>query len=60
MAKYKKKGLKVDAVRLTGPRIVATPIGVLKGRVGDWLITLPGGKHTIVPQEDFGAEYDPE
>lgn len=58
MAKYRKKPIVVDAVRLTRPMTVHTLEGDMRGNPGDWLITGVEGEQYICKDSVFRKTYD--
>lgn len=57
MAKFRKKPVVVDAVRLTERIEVETLEGIMVGNPGDWLITGVSGEKYPIKDEIFRATY---
>ena len=56
--KYRKKPVIIEAVRLTVPMSVETLEGVMKGNVGDWLITGVKGEKYFCKDDIFKMTYE--
>ncbi len=59
MAKFRKKPVTIDAIRITRPMTVETLEGVMKGEPGDWLITGVKGEQYFCKDEIFRKTYEP-
>ncbi len=59
MARYRKKPVVVDAVRLTRRVTIHTLEGEMVGEPGDWLITGVKGEQYPCKDEVFRATYEP-
>jgi hypothetical protein len=59
MAKYRKKPVVIDAVRITRQITIETLEGIMLGNVGDWLITGVNGKQYPCKDDVFQKTYDP-
>lgn len=59
MAKYKKKRVIVDAVKITRPITIETSKGTMKGNPGDYLITDKNGEQYPYDAETFHATFEP-
>ncbi|MDQ0255699.1 hypothetical protein J2S74_003081 [Evansella vedderi] len=59
MAKYKRKRIVVDAVRITRPITIETSKGTMKGNPGDFLITDKNGEQYPCESELFYEMYEP-
>ncbi len=58
MAKYRKKPLIIDAVKLLQPTLVETLEGTMKGNKGDYLITGIRGEQYICKEDILLESYD--
>ena len=58
MPRYRKKPVTIEAIQLTRPMTVETLEGVMKGNVGDWLITGIKGEQYFCKDDIFRATYD--
>jgi hypothetical protein len=58
MAKYRKRPVVIDAVKLTRAVDIHTLEGVMRGEVGDWLITGVKGEQYACKDDIFQATYD--
>lgn len=56
--KYRKKPVIIEAVQLTVPASVETLEGVMKGNVGDWLITGIKGEKYFCKDDIFKMTYE--
>ena len=56
--KYRKKPVVIEAVRLTIPASVETLEGVMKGNVGDWMITGVKGEKYFCKNDIFHMTYE--
>lgn len=59
MAKFRKKPVVIDAIRISRPMTVETLEGVMKGEPGDWLITGVNGEQYFCKDEIFRKTYEP-
>jgi hypothetical protein len=59
MAKFRKKPVVVDAVRLTERTEIKTLEGTMIGNPGDWLITGVAGEKYPCKDDIFRATYEP-
>lgn len=59
MAKFRKKPVVVDAVRLTERTEIKTLEGTMIGNPGDWLITGVAGEKYPCKEDIFRATYEP-
>jgi hypothetical protein len=59
MAKYRKKPVIIDAVRITRQITIETLEGIMLGNVGDWLITGVNGEQYPCKDDVFQKTYDP-
>jgi len=59
MAKYRKKSIVIDAVRITRKLAIETLEGIMLGDVGDWLITGVNGEQYPCKDDVFQKTYDP-
>lgn len=60
MAKYRKKPIVIDAVRIEEQTEIHTPEGVMIGEPGDWLITGIAGEKYPCKNDVFVATYTSE
>ncbi|SEM52370.1 hypothetical protein SAMN05192533_103237 [Mesobacillus persicus] len=58
MAKYRKKPVIVEAVKLTRSITIETSNGTMKGLPGDYLITDADGEQYPCDRNQFEAEYE--
>ena len=58
MAKYRKKPIIVEAVKLTRSITIETSNGTMKGLPGDYLITDNNGEQYPCDRDQFEAEYE--
>lgn len=58
MAKYRKKPIIVEAVKLTRSITIETSTGTMKGLPGDYLITDKNGEQYPCDRDQFEAEYE--
>lgn len=58
MAKYRRKPLVIDAVKITTSIKVNTEDGIVEGNKGDYLITEPNGKQYPCNAEQFEKTYE--
>lgn len=58
MAKYRKKPVVIDAIRITRPMTVKTLEGVMQGSPGDWLITGVKGEQYFCKDDIFRITYE--
>lgn len=58
MAKYRKKPVIVEAVKLTRSISIETSNGTMKGLPGDYLITDEDGEQYPCDRNQFEAEYE--
>lgn len=59
MAKFRKKPVVIDAVRLEKQVVIETLEGTLVGQPGDWLITGVAGEQYPCKHQIFVATYEP-
>ena len=59
MAKYRKRPVVIEAVKLTRQIEIKTLEGVMVGNVGDWLITGVKGEQYPCKPDIFKATYEP-
>ena len=59
MAKYRKRPVVIDAVRLTRRVTIHTLEGDMVGEPGDWLITGVEGEQYPCKDDVFQATYEP-
>ena len=59
MARFRKKPVIVDAVRIKHKAIIEGPIGYRAGKPGDWLITGVADQRYFCDDDLFRATYDP-
>lgn len=59
MAKYRKRPVVIDAVRLTRRVTIHTLEGDMVGEPGDWLITGVKGERYPCKDDVFQATYEP-
>lgn len=59
MAKFRKKPVEVEAVRLTERTEIETLEGTMVGNPGDWLITGVAGEKYPCKDEIFQKTYEP-
>ena len=59
MAKYRRKPIVVDAVKLTKSITVDSEEGTAVGNPGDYLVTEPNGKQYPISAKDFEKMYAP-
>jgi hypothetical protein len=59
MARFRKKPVEVDAVRLTSPMTVETLEGTMRAEAGSWLITGVVGEQYFCRDDVFRATYEP-
>jgi len=58
MAKFRKKPVVIDAIRITRPMTVETLEGVMRGEPGDWFITGVKGEQYFCKDEIFRKTYE--
>ncbi len=56
--KYRKKPVVIEAAQLTVPASVETLEGVMKGNIGDWLITGVKGEKYFCKDDIFKMTYE--
>lgn len=59
MAKFRKKPVVIDAVRIEREIQIITLEGTMTGEVGDWLITGVNGEQYPCKDDVFQKTYDP-
>jgi hypothetical protein len=59
MAKYRKKPVIIDAVRITRQIAIETLEGIMLGNAGDWLITGVNGEQYPCKDDVFQKTYEP-
>ena len=59
MAKFRKKPVVIDAVRITCEMTVKTLEGTMTGNPGDWLITGVKGEQYFCKDDIFRQTYEP-
>ncbi|HUV93925.1 MAG TPA: hypothetical protein VMX14_03740 [Anaerolineae bacterium] len=59
MARFRKKPVIIDAVRIKQKVTIKTREGTLKGYPGDWLITGLAGERYPCGDDIFRASYEP-
>ncbi|MGO4888173.1 hypothetical protein ACJ2A9_10470 [Anaerobacillus sp. MEB173] len=59
MAKYKRKPVVIEAVKITRPITIETADGTKKGQPGDYLITDQNGEQYPCPAITFLETYEP-
>lgn len=63
MARYKKNGVILEAIRLEYRTLIQTPVGAMSAEAGDYLETIRNGEHVcqrIVPAWAFEAMHGGE
>lgn len=58
MPKYRKKPVVIEAIQISRPMTVETLEGVMKGNVGDWLITGVKGEQYFCKPDIFEMTYE--
>lgn len=59
MAKFRKKPVTIEAIRISRPMAVETLEGTMRGNPGDWLITGVKGEQYFCKDEIFKETYEP-
>ena len=59
MARYRKKPIVIEAVRLIKRKVIKTLEGEMIGEPGDWLITGVKGEQYPCKDDIFRATYEP-
>ena len=58
MAKFRKKPVEIDALKISRPMTIETPEGTMKGDPGDWLLIGVDGEQYLCKDELFRQTYE--